>query len=251
MSGDRPAAVDRSAERELRGTAALRAQIVATCRSLNRLGLSQGTSGNVSTRCGTRRFLMSPSGVEYDTLAAEDIALVELGGRWFGRRRPSTEWRFHRDIFRQRPEVGAVVHTHSRWATSLACTGRDIPAFHYMVAVAGGSNIRCAPYHTFGSQALADAAVEALLDRKACLLANHGVIALGSDLRGALALAGEVESLAAQYCTALALGRVRLLDELEMCRVVQKFQTYGRDDATDPDLIFAGNDPRTDPGDTA
>src|SRR6202011_2361320 len=161
-------------------------------------------------------------------------------GRWFGRRRPTSEWRFHRDIFRSRKDVAAIVHTHSPKATSLACTGRGIPSFHYMVAVAGGSDIRCAPYYTFGSQALSDAAVAALEGRKACLLANHGVIAVGSDLPAALALAGEVENLAAQYCAALALGEVRILDEIEMRGVIEKFRTYGKQESADSGLVFGG-----------
>jgi L-fuculose-phosphate aldolase len=181
--------------------------------------------------------------MDYESLEPRDVPLVDFHGRWFGRRRPSSEWRFHRDILRSRADVVAVVHTHSRHAVSLACTGRSIPAFHYMVAVAGGSDIRCAPYHTFGSQELSDAALAALRERKACLLANHGVIALGIDLRAALAMAAEVETLAAQYCTALALGAVRLLDEDEMRRVVEKFRTYGRDDAPDPGLTFGGTAP--------
>ncbi len=218
---------------------ALRAGVIAACRELTRLALTHGTSGNVSVRLDERRFLVSPSGMAYDTLEPEDIAVLDLDGRWSGRRRPSSEWRFHRDIYRSRDDVAAIVHTHSPKATSLACTGRGIPAFHYMVAVAGGADIRCAPYHTFGTQELSDAAIRALTGRKACLLANHGVIAVGTDLRSALALAGEVESLAAQYCAALALGAVRLLDEAEMRRVVEKFRTYGKPDATDPELLLA------------
>ena len=167
---------------------------------------------------------------------------MDLDGRWFGRRRPSSEWRFHRDISGPAHDVAAIVHTHSPKATSLACTGRGIPAFHYMVAVAGGPDIRCAPYYTFGTQELSDAAVAALEGRKACLLANHGVIAVGADLPAALALAGEVENLAAQYCAALAIGEVRILDEIEMRRVVEKFRTYGKPDATDSGLVFGGTD---------
>ncbi|MGB6451273.1 MAG: class II aldolase/adducin family protein [Steroidobacteraceae bacterium] len=219
---------------------ALRAGVIAACRELTRLGLTHGTSGNVSVRLDGRRIFVSPSGLAYDTLEPEDIPLLDFDGRWIGRRRPSSEWRFHRDIYRSRDDVAAIVHTHSPKATSLACTGRGIPAFHYMVAVAGGADIRCAPYHTFGTQELSDAVIRALTDRNACLLANHGVIAVGADLRSALALAGEVENLAVQYCAALALGEVRLLDEAEMRRVVEKFRTYGKPDATDPDLVFGG-----------
>jgi L-fuculose-phosphate aldolase len=194
-------------------------------------------------RYDEEHFLISPSGMNYDALQADEVPLMDLGGRWFGHCRPSSEWRFHRDIFASRDDVRAIVHTHSPHATALACTGRGIPAFHYMVAVAGGCDIRCAAYHTFGTQALSDAALAALTDRKACLLANHGVIATGADLPRALLLAGEVEDLARQYCAALSLGQVRLLDDAEMCRVVEKFRTYGRQDAPDADLVFGGAQP--------
>ncbi|MDE2448245.1 MAG: class II aldolase/adducin family protein [Gammaproteobacteria bacterium] len=218
----------------------LRAAVIRGCRDLTRLGLTHGTSGNVSVRRESATFFISPTGMAYDALEPDDVPLVTLEGRWFGRRRPSSEWRFHRDIMAARPEAGAIVHAHSRHATALACTGRGIPAFHYMVAVAGGEDIRCAPYHTFGTQQLSDAALTALEGRKACLLAHHGIIAIGRDLAAALELAGEVESLAAQYCTALALGNVGLLEEAEMRRVVEKFRTYGRQDAQDPALSAGG-----------
>ncbi len=219
----------------------LRAMLIAACRELPRRGLTHGTSGNVSVRRDERRFFVSPTGMDYEALQPDDIPLMDLDGRWFGRRRPSSEWRFHRDIFKSRADVHAIVHTHSPKATALACTGRGIPAFHYMVAVAGGSDIRCAPYHEFGTQELSDAAITALRDRKACLLANHGVIATGRDLRSALSLAGEVENLAGQYCGAMALGDVRILGEAQMRRVIEKFRTYGQQNATDPDLIFGGD----------
>ncbi|MGH8142594.1 MAG: class II aldolase/adducin family protein [Steroidobacteraceae bacterium] len=214
--------------------------VIAACRELARRGLVHGTSGNVSLRRDQARFFVSPSGLAYELLQREDIPLMDLDGRWFGRRRPSSEWRFHRDILGVRRDVGAIVHTHSRAATGLACTGRGIPSFHYMVAVAGGADIRCAPYHGFGTQALSDAAVAALEGRMACLLANHGVIALGADLPAALALAEEVENLAAQYRAALDFGDVHLLDEAEMRRVVEKFRTYGKPDAPDAGLVFGG-----------
>ncbi len=219
-------------------TRALREAVVASCRGLARL--TAGTSGNASVRRDDRSFYITPTGMPYEGLRPEDIPLVDLEGHWFGRRRPSSEWRFHRDLFKARSDAGAIVHTHSKQATALACTGRGIPAFHYMVAVAGGVDIRCAPYHTFGSQELSDAAVKAIEGRKACLLANHGVIALGADLPAALEMAEEVENLAAQYCVALALGDVRILDEAEMRRVLEKFRSYGQQDATDPELIFGG-----------
>jgi len=238
MSDSRPGA----------GCAALRTMVLAACRELTRRGLTHGTSGNVSVRCDEQRFFVSPSGMDYELLQADDVPLMDLEGRWFGRHRPSSEWRFHRDILRSRPDVGAIVHTHSPRATALACTGRGIPAFHYMVAIAGGSDIRCAPYHTFGTQELSDAALAALRDRRACLLANHGVIATGADLASAMRLAGEVENLALQYSVALTLGEIRILDDAEMSRVIEKFRTYGQPDAADPDLVFGGAEPGTGEG---
>jgi L-fuculose-phosphate aldolase len=219
-----------------------REAVIEACCELVQRGLSYGTSGNVSVRRDERHFFISPTGMQYDALEPDDIPLMDVDGRWFGRRRPSSEWRFHRDIFRSRDDVGAIVHTHSPSATSLACTGRGIPAFHYMVAVAGGSDIRCAPYCTFGTQELSDAAVAALEGRRACLLANHGVIATGANLPAALALAGVIENLALQYCAALTIGDVRTLTELEMRRIVEKFRTYGTEDAPDSDLVFGGGD---------
>ena len=217
--------------------------VIEACRDLPRLGLTHGTSGNVSVRRDAESFFVSPSGLAYATLQPQDVPLMRFDGRWYGRCRPSSEWRFHRDILAARPEAGAIVHAHPRHATALACTGRGIAAFHYMVAVAGGADIRCAPYHTFGTQALSDAAVAALEDRRASLLAHHGIIALGADARAALSLAAQVEDLAAQYTTALAIGGVTLLDALEMAQVVEKFRTYGRQDAQDPDLVHAGASP--------
>ena len=221
----------------------LRRALIEACRDLQRLGLTQGTSGNVSIRRDADSFFVSPTGIPYGSLEPEDIPLMRLDGRWYGRRRPSSEWRFHRDILAARPEAGAIVHAHPRHATALACTGRGIAAFHYMVAVAGGTDIRCAPYHTFGTQALSDAALAALEDRRACLLAHHGIIALGADVTAALSLAAHVEDLAAQYATALAIGGVAVLDAAEMARVVEKFRTYGRQDAEDADLEHAGASP--------
>jgi L-fuculose-phosphate aldolase len=222
---------------------ALCRSIITGCRELAGRGLTPGTSGNISTRRDTEGFFVSPTGMSYAELEPADIPLVTFDGHWYGRRRPSSEWRFHRDIFVSRGEVGAVVHTHSPMATALACTGRAIPAFHYMVAVAGGADIRCAPYHTFGSQALSDAALEALAERWACLLAHHGVIALGTDVGGALNLAAEVEDLATKYCAALLLGQVHVLGGEEMARVVDKFRTYGRQNIPEPDLKFGGDRP--------
>jgi L-fuculose-phosphate aldolase len=201
---------------------------VATCRELTRRDLTYGTSGNVSVRRDDDSCFISPTGCVYEELAAADIPMLRFDGRSSGRLQPSSEWRFHRDLFVARADVGAIVHTHSRYATALACNGRGIPAFHYMVAVTGDIEIRCTPYHTFGTQELSDAAITTIRKSRACLLANHGVIAVGADLKSALALAGEVENLAAQYIAALSVGTVRILDEAEMWRVVEKFKTYGK-----------------------
>ena len=206
---------------------ALRQQIIATALRMNELGINRGRSGNVSARAGDG-FLVTPSGLRYEETRPEDIAAVTLAGAASGPRQASTEWRFHRDIYAARHEVAAIVHTHSTFATALACVGRDIPAFHYMVAVAGGRDIRCADYATFGTQALSDHALVALEGRKACLLANHGMIAVGGSLADALALAVEVEALAEQYWRTLQLGTPDLLSDEEMDVVLEKFSSYGK-----------------------
>ena len=206
---------------------ALREEIIATARTMNARALNRGKSGNVSARTGSG-FLVTPSGLAYESMRADDIVAMSPDGQAAGSRAPSSEWRFHRDIYAARPEVGAVVHAHSPFATTLACLARGIPAFHYMVAVAGGCDIRCAPYATFGTQALSDHALAALEGRKACLLANHGMIAVGGVLDEALALAFEVEALAEQYWRALQIGEPMLLSDAEMAIVLEKFATYGQ-----------------------
>jgi L-fuculose-phosphate aldolase len=213
------------------GGRGLRERVIATARAMNAANLNRGKSGNVSARwreSGLDGFLITPTGMRYDELVVDDIAAVGLDGRSRGVRAPSSEWRFHRDVYAARPDANAIVHAHAPFCTSLACLGRGIPSFHYMVAVAGGEDIRCAPYATFGTQALADAAVLALDGRRACLLANHGMIALGPDLERTLALAVEVETLAEIYWRALQIGEPRLLDRAEMSRVIERFASYGQ-----------------------
>jgi L-fuculose-phosphate aldolase len=213
----------------------LRDAVIATARAMNDCGINVNKSGNVSVRCrrGARDgFLLTPTGVPYARLEADDIAFVDTTGNAIGRASPSSEWRFHAAIYAARGELHAIVHTHSPHATALACQGMSIPAFHYMVAVAGGADIRCSQYATFGSQALADHALAALHDRRACLLAHHGVIACGGSLDAALALAIEVENLARTYVIVRALGEPRLLDEAEMKRVIERFRTYGQPNRT-------------------
>lgn len=206
----------------------LRRRIVAAARSINETGLNPGKAGNVSARV-RGGFLITPTGTPYARLRPESIVRVTMDGTVPGRQpRPSSEWRVHRDIYAARPEAGAIVHVHSPYATALACTRRPIPAFHYMVAVAGGDSIRCAPYATFGTQALSDHALRALAGRRACLLANHGMLAFGEDLDGAMALAIEVEFLARQYALSLQIGRPVRLTRAEMRIVMEKFKSYGR-----------------------
>ncbi len=202
--------------------------IIATAQGMNAAGINSGRAGNVSARTQTG-MLITPSGMDYDQLTPDDIVAMDFDTTWFATSnlRPSSEWRFHLDILRYRPDVNAIVHTHSTHATALAVHGRGIGPFHYMVAVAGGHDIRCAPYATFGSQQLSDAALTALDGRAACLLAHHGVIATGWDLPSALDLAIEVEDLARKYVVALALGEPPELSPAEMDDVLTKMAAYG------------------------
>jgi len=210
----------------------LRRALIDTARAMNTAGINVNKAGNVSVRCMRGRHagvLITPTGLGYGTLQPADLVFLRLAdGAATGRRQPSSEWRFHLDIHRARPEFAAIVHTHSPAATALACHGRGIPPFHYMVAAAGGADIRCAPYATFGTQALSDHALAALADRKACLLAHHGVIACERSLDEALSLAIEVEHLARMYLAACALGEPPRLSADEMAGVLLKFADYGQ-----------------------
>jgi L-fuculose-phosphate aldolase len=205
-----------------------RERLVAAARRLHELGLNPARSGNASLRWGGG-FLVTPSGVACEALRAQDIVRVELAsGAAHGTKAASSEWRLHRDVYERRPEAGGIAHTHSPFATTLACLRRPIPPFHYEVAFAGGADIRCAGYETFGTQALSDRAMAALDGRRACLLANHGAVALGATLEDAVELAERVEALARLYWQALQIGEPVLLDEVEMAQVVEKFRTYGK-----------------------
>lgn len=229
------------------GEHALRQAVIATARAMNVAGINRGKAGNVSARWRTDAFdgfLVTPTGLPYADTMPHDIVAVGLDCVAHGPRLPSSEWRFHRDIYAARPDAAAIVHTHAPFATTLACLGRAIPAFHYMVAVAGGADIRCAPYATFGTQELSDHAVTALDGRRACLLAHHGMIALESSLERALALAVEVETLAQMYWQVLQVGDPVLLDAPEMVDVLRRFADYGQ-----PDRSTAGRADATN-GDT-
>ncbi len=207
---------------------ALRKAVLETARSMSRSGLSPGRSGNVSARVADG-MLVTPSGIAYDQMEAADIVHVCADGSVPpGQRRPSTEWHFHLAAYRARPDMNALVHTHSLNATVLACAGMPIPAFHYMVAVAGGTDIPLVPYATFGTEELAGHVARGLADRKACLMAHHGQVAMGTSLSSALELAHEVEVLAEQYLKVLTLGPAACLSEAEMAVVLEKFKSYGR-----------------------
>ncbi len=205
----------------------LRDDLIATARAMQPAGLNRGTSGNVSVRHGNG-FHITPTGMAYAALTADDIPLMALDGTHAGARKPSSEWRFHRDLYAARPEVGAVLHAHSPFAVSLACLRRDIPPFHYMIARFGGDTIRCADYAIFGSDALSASAMTAMADRRGCLLANHGLLVAGRDLDEALALAVELEELCEQYWRACQLGEPVLLSAGEMAEVLVKFAGYGQ-----------------------
>ncbi|MDO8288702.1 MAG: class II aldolase/adducin family protein [Parvibaculum sp.] len=205
-----------------------RQSVIDTALDLTRSGLSPQQSGNVSLRFDGD-MLITPTGMNYHDLLPDDIVRMSFDGTVGPRQRaPSSEWHMHAAIYAVRAEAQAIVHAHSDYATTLAVMGRSIPPFHYMVALLGGRDIRCAPYATFGTAELAAQAVEAIRDRKACLLAHHGQIAFGRDLAEALKLAHEVETLSAQYWRALQIGEPPLLPDDEMARVVEKFHGYGQ-----------------------
>ncbi len=205
----------------------LREKVLATALAMNASGINRGTAGNVSARVDDG-FLITPTGLAYEELAPAEIVAMNYDGSFSGKLKPSSEWRFHRDIYVRRPEVGAIVHAHPPFATALACMDCAIPAFHYMIARFGGVDVRCAPYAIFGSQELSDYALAALQHRSACLLAHHGMLAVGRDLKQTLSLALELETLCEQYWRVLAIGEPRLLSADEMALVLEKFEGYGQ-----------------------
>jgi L-fuculose-phosphate aldolase len=229
-----------------------RENLLATSQKLCDIGLNKGTSGNASVRCGNG-FLVTPSGLDVSEMSPACMVAMHFDGSFDPKIseskiadsqiadpknlqpdtespiiKPSSEWRFHRDILRSRPEINAVIHTHSMFATTVSCLRREVPPFHYMIAIAGGDTIRCAPYALFGSQELSDNALIALLGRKACLLANHGMIALGTSLEDALAVTVEVENLCEQFWRILQVREPYLLTEDEMFDVFMQFKGYGK-----------------------
>lgn len=226
-------------------TARLRARVIEVAREMNARGINVNKSGNVSARAcraAADGFVITPTGVPYETLRPEDLVFVPLAEPLsvrdaIGRYLPSSEWEMHARVYLARPDIEGVVHTHSAYATALACQEMPIPAFHYMVACAGGASIDVAPYRTFGSSELAQEAAAALKARNACLLAHHGVLAAASTAEKALVLAAEVENLAHQYAIVRTLGTPKLIEEDEMQRVIEKFRTYGQ-----PQKRLSGNE---------
>lgn len=206
----------------------LRNQIIKTALALNETGLSAGSSGNVSARVEHEGFLITPSGVKYHKLRPEDIVFLDFEGNVIeGDYVPSSEWRFHMDIYNARRAAKAIVHAHPPYCTALACLDKEIPPFHYMVAVVGGKSIRCCRYEPFGTPELSRAVLEALDGRKACLMSHHGMVAFGDNLEKALSLAVEVEVLAQQYHLVLQVGEPKLLSDAQMEDVMHRFWTYG------------------------
>jgi L-fuculose-phosphate aldolase len=208
--------------------AAARRQVVETALAMSRRGLSPGRSGNVSRRW-REGMLITPSGLSYEEIGADDVVFVGADGASArGARKPSSEWRFHLAAYRARPDAHGIVHTHSLHAVVLACARMPIPAFHYMVAIAGGDTIPCVPYATFGTEELATHVADGLKQHNACLMANHGQIAVGETLAAALELAAEVETLAEQYCKLLTIAKPHLLGAAEMREVLARFKAYGQ-----------------------
>ena len=204
----------------------LRLELIKTALAMNASGINSGTSGNLSVRYNDG-MLITPSGIKYEQLVPEDIVSVNREGKEQGHRKPSSEWRFHYDIYKNRLDAKAVLHAHPPGCTVLGCLNKSIPAFHYMVAIAGGRNIRCAAYATFGTQQLSDNVLIALQNRKACLMANHGLVCLHESLERALDMAVEIEHLANTYLKCLDTGEPFILSDEEMTRVIEGFKTYG------------------------
>ncbi|MCZ2291777.1 MAG: class II aldolase/adducin family protein [Burkholderiales bacterium] len=207
--------------------AALREVMIAALVEIDARGLNRGSSGNLSHRFD-EGMLITPTGMGAGEIAADDLVWLGFDGSVRGRLKPSSEWHFHAALYRARPELNAVVHTHASHATALACLRRELPAFHYMVAIAGGDNVRCAPYRLFGTQALSDEVVRAMHERRACLLATHGAVSAGATLREAMKVMIELDSLCQSYLAALAVGEPAILDAAEMAEVIAKFRGYGQ-----------------------
>lgn len=220
-----------------------RQALVDAVRRLDALQLNRGSTGNASLRIDGG-LLITPTGASASLLEAQDLAIIDDDGAFHGPWQPSSEWHFHHAILAARPDVNAVVHTHSTYATALASHGRPLPAFHYMVAVCGADEVPCVPYHTFGTEALSEAVCSALRDRNACLLAHHGLVTCAATMARAIAIATEIEALCQSYLTALVLGEPPRLSKDEMARVLDKFKAYGRSQrSAQPDAATSNRAP--------
>ena len=206
-----------------------RKEVIKYSIKLNTTNLSPLRSGNISARSdenGIQGFLITPSGKKYDTLKEDDIVFVSNDGNHDTNLKPSSEWRFHKDIYLKKPDAKAIVHAHSPHATAVSAHGKDIPAFHYMIALAGGDSIKCAKYATFGTQELSNNIIDALENRKACLMSNHGQVAFGENLEGAFVLAEELENICHQYINTIKLGDPKILSSSEMDVILEKVKNY-------------------------
>jgi L-fuculose-phosphate aldolase len=209
----------------------LRELAVNAIRKLDALGMNRGSTGNLSLRCsqgGQGGMLITPTGMGADDLRPQDMVWRGWDGTLRGDWQPSSEWHFHQAIYLARPDLQAIVHTHSTYAAALACLRRELPPFHYMIAVAGGDTVPCVPYHLFGTEALSNAVAGAMKDRDACLMANHGLVAAGATLAKAMKVVQEIESLCQVYLQALAVGEPAVLSKIEMAQVIEKFRSYGQ-----------------------
>jgi L-fuculose-phosphate aldolase len=208
-------------------TSEAREAAVAAVRRMDALGMNRGSTGNLSVRAG-EGMLITPTGMGADELHPQDLVWMGWDGSVRGDWQPSSEWHFHRAVYALRGDLNAVLHTHSTHAAALACLRRELPAFHYMVAVAGGDNVPCVPYHLFGTEALSQAVAAAMAQRDACLMANHGLVAAGASLARAMKVLQEIESLCEVYLKALAVGEPAVLSREQMAEVIARFSSYGR-----------------------
>ena len=202
-------------------------KLIEACNKISRLGLIKGSSGNLSLRIDTERYLLTSSGCSLEHLKDQDIVTMSIDGKIISGENPSSEWMIHGDLYKERSDIRSIVHTHSKYVCVLACLHKELPPFHYMVAIAGGENIRCCPYELFGTKKLSNNVIEAMKNRNACLMANHGLVVGSSSLANSVYIAEEVESLCEQYVNALAIGNVQLLSQKQMKEVLEKFKNYG------------------------
>ena len=202
-------------------------KLVEACNKISQLGLIKGSSGNLSIRIDQEKYLLTSSGYSLKDIQEHDIVTMSVDGQIISGKNPSSEWMIHGDLYKERADIGTIVHTHSKYVCVLACLHKELPPFHYMVAVAGGENIRCCPYELFGTKKLSNNVIEAMKDRNACIMANHGLIVGSPNLANSVYIAEEVESLCEQYVNALAIGNVKLLSQKQMKDVLEKFKNYG------------------------